>query len=382
MVFLIAGMVVATPRAYAQGALEAGLPLGGALTPRPGLVEGWGWTGAWRFPVGDPRDLESPGPHGEPAYRVNRNIGGPEEGTARHQGADLACGHGGGPVRAAAGGVVLVADRKGWNSGYGRVVVLGHRLPDGTGAYSVYAHLAPGSLRVRPGEFVGAGTLLGRVGQSGRATTPHLHFEVRRAESPREQWVQARVLDPVAFVTARLSAPPSSEFPEAPWSWASGAGLLDGEGPLDGSLSHEQWWGMVATAGRHTLQVLPGSPADLRDSLVEAGLLPQDLHDEPSAPLGWNDMERDLARLRSLGVRLPRRTWTAATQRTLCRERFGVADPGREPQRIEHDSAPPTLAAAVIALADVAPGAEAERHHGKNPARKKRATPRVPAVQK
>jgi len=56
----------------------------------------------------------------------------------------------------------------------GNCVVLG--LPGGL--YATYAHLEPGSLRVKLGESVRRGQTLGRVGNSGNATGPHLHFHL------------------------------------------------------------------------------------------------------------------------------------------------------------------------------------------------------------
>src|SRR5205085_534200 len=74
------------------------------------------------------------------------------------------------PVRAAAGGRVVFASHTG--GGYGNLVVVAH----GGGVRTRYAHLS--RLAVRRGRVVSAGTLLGRVGATGRATGPHLHFEV------------------------------------------------------------------------------------------------------------------------------------------------------------------------------------------------------------
>ncbi|MET8099091.1 M23 family metallopeptidase [Streptomyces sp. NPDC005236] len=46
------------------------------------------------------------------------------------------------------------------------------------GRYLLYAHLEAGSLRVREGDRVGSGQVLGLIGNSGNSTTPHLHFQV------------------------------------------------------------------------------------------------------------------------------------------------------------------------------------------------------------
>jgi murein DD-endopeptidase MepM/ murein hydrolase activator NlpD len=64
-------------------------------------------------------------------------------------------------------------------SGYGLTVVIEH----GRGWQSLYAHLLEAS--VGAGEPVGAGQPLGRVGQSGNATAPHLHIELRRLSNGR-----------------------------------------------------------------------------------------------------------------------------------------------------------------------------------------------------
>jgi LysM repeat protein len=84
----------------------------------------------------------------------------------------------GSPVRASAGGTVLVSKVGGWNGGYGNYVVLNH--PNGT--QTLYAHLHTNSVSV--GEYVGQGDTVGTVGNTGRSTGPHLHFEVRGARNP------------------------------------------------------------------------------------------------------------------------------------------------------------------------------------------------------
>jgi urea transporter len=59
---------------------------------------------------------------------------------------------------------------------WGNAVVIAH----GLGLYSVYAHLQPSSIRVRPGEVVTPGIEIARCGNSGRSPEPHLHFQLQR----------------------------------------------------------------------------------------------------------------------------------------------------------------------------------------------------------
>jgi murein DD-endopeptidase MepM/ murein hydrolase activator NlpD len=88
-----------------------------------------------------------------------------------HGGIDLAAAYGT-AVPAAAGGTVVTAAEQG---AYGLTVVVRH-----PGGYeSRYAHLS--SLSVNVGDQIAGGTVLGRVGSTGRSTAPHLHFEVTRA---------------------------------------------------------------------------------------------------------------------------------------------------------------------------------------------------------
>jgi peptidoglycan hydrolase-like protein with peptidoglycan-binding domain len=92
-------------------------------------------------------------------------------GTRFHAGIDMP-GSYGARVRAARGGRVV---RAGWDSGgYGYLIVIRHRRHVRT----LYAHLS--RIGVHWGERVHAGEGIGRVGASGEATGPHLHFEVRR----------------------------------------------------------------------------------------------------------------------------------------------------------------------------------------------------------
>ncbi len=95
----------------------------------------------------------------------------PIAGTRRmHNGTDFGAPIGT-PVLAAYSGEVSLAD---WSGGYGLMVVLRHL--DGT-QESRYAHLS--EVYVQPGDWVEQGTVIGRVGNTGYSTGPHLHFEWR-----------------------------------------------------------------------------------------------------------------------------------------------------------------------------------------------------------
>jgi len=54
----------------------------------------------------------------------------------------------------------------------------------GGGRYAMYAHLKPGSIRVKAGDKVGRGDVIGLVGNSGNSDGPHLHFQICDANSP------------------------------------------------------------------------------------------------------------------------------------------------------------------------------------------------------
>lgn len=86
-----------------------------------------------------------------------------------HRGIDIGAPHGA-PVLAAKGGTVSFA---GWSGGYGNLIKIDH----GSGLETWYAHLS--SMLVSAGESVGAGDVIGRVGNTGRSTGAHLHFETR-----------------------------------------------------------------------------------------------------------------------------------------------------------------------------------------------------------
>ena len=63
-------------------------------------------------------------------------------------------------------------------TGYGKVVIINH----GFGYESLYAHMS--KIIVKPGEKVKRGQIIGYVGNTGRSTGPHVHYEIRKNGKP------------------------------------------------------------------------------------------------------------------------------------------------------------------------------------------------------
>lgn len=119
------------------------------------------------------RDPLIPGIPPLDTYAVSRGM------SAGHSGIDLVAPTGT-PVRATADGRVLSA---GWDTLYGNSLKLQHAR----GFVTFYGHLSR-ILRL-PGDSVRQGQLIGYVGNTGRSTAPHLHYEVlrnRRNENPQQ----------------------------------------------------------------------------------------------------------------------------------------------------------------------------------------------------
>ncbi len=105
------------------------------------------------------------------------------------------------PVRAAADGDVTDASM---NAGYGREIELDH----GHDVTTIYGHLS--AMAVVPGQHVTRGQVIGYVGQSGRATGPHLHYEVRVHKVPVNPHKYLRTTyEQIAFSDPGEAAPPA-----------------------------------------------------------------------------------------------------------------------------------------------------------------------------
>lgn len=155
----------------------------GTLGPGAGLVAG---------PTPEPDALPEPGPSSRPGQTPSRSSSfvWPLEGYVSspyglrthpilgnelfHEGIDIAAPFGRDVCAAASGKVIF----SGWYEGYGRLVIVSHA----GGIETWYGHLS--DYEVSDGEEVSAGRVIGYVGESGNATGPNLHFEIRKNGTP------------------------------------------------------------------------------------------------------------------------------------------------------------------------------------------------------
>jgi len=107
--------------------------------------------------------------------RINSPYG--PRGGRYHYGIDID-GNLGDPIYAAASGIVKESRPA---SGYGWVIVIDH----GSGLTTVYGHMYSSTVLVSTGQRVSKGQRIASIGNNGRSTGPHLHFEVRKNGSPQ-----------------------------------------------------------------------------------------------------------------------------------------------------------------------------------------------------
>jgi murein DD-endopeptidase MepM/ murein hydrolase activator NlpD len=172
-------------RGYSPGSVDGGYGAGTTSAVRrfqaaAGIgADGRAGAGTLRALRGASHGTSSSTPTGP--IRLLRPVPGPigdgfgYPGGRRHDGVDFPEPYGT-AVGAAGRGTVSFA---GWNSGgYGNLVVVQHRL----GYQTWYAHLS--SIAVGQGASVAGGVMVGRIGATGHATGPHLHFELRHDGVP------------------------------------------------------------------------------------------------------------------------------------------------------------------------------------------------------
>ncbi|QRY40242.1 M23 family metallopeptidase [Microbacterium hominis] len=125
--------------------------------------------------VNDPTSpIQYPFPVGVPISAAFGSLAYESEFATPHNGVDLTPGEGA-EIHAVAAGTVRIATEAGGD--YGVTVLIDHII-DGQLVSTRYGHMQYGSLQVKQGDKVTAGQVIGRVGQTGKATGPHLHLEV------------------------------------------------------------------------------------------------------------------------------------------------------------------------------------------------------------
>ncbi len=152
-----------------------------AASSSPTVIPNYGVASDFIYPLASPAPITS-----RFGWRVH-----PVMGSRRfHSGMDFGAPEGA-PIVAAATGRVVVAN---WHGGYGKAVVIEHNGK----LQTLYGHMS--EILVEEGQEVAQGTVIGRVGSTGRSTGAHLHFETQAATN--DGWV---AVDPNLDVQYALS---------------------------------------------------------------------------------------------------------------------------------------------------------------------------------
>lgn len=117
---------------------------------------------------------------------------------------------------------------------YGNHVVIKHT----DGMVSLYAHLS--EVKVKAGQKVSLGTLLGTMGATGNATGVHLHLELHNGAykypaKGSNPYTATWIINPMAWIEDHIGTDESepSDWAKADWDWCKEKGYLDGTRPHD-----------------------------------------------------------------------------------------------------------------------------------------------------
>jgi murein DD-endopeptidase MepM/ murein hydrolase activator NlpD len=150
-----------------------------------------------------------------------------------HNGTDI-CGLGKGPwyIEAFADGKVLKAQAStAPGGGFGHYVVIQHKI-DGEFYTSLYAHMVPGSIQVKVGQKVTAGTVLGKMGTSGMSTGVHLHWEIWKGKQHGWSADGKGFVEPVGFVKALMAAEKAKAFANEATPESAPAEIIKADAPV------------------------------------------------------------------------------------------------------------------------------------------------------
>ncbi|HSQ59463.1 MAG TPA: peptidoglycan DD-metalloendopeptidase family protein [Acidobacteriota bacterium] len=332
--------------------------------------------GAFVYPVGDEFDYGKPRSGEYSGFYVSGEFL-DTRGRKRkrvHRGVDLSNGRSGAEVRSVASGVVEAVDANAlikvrrkqkvkvpvmvdgkkvmktktrtrtihkWRTGWGNYVVVRHTLKNGQTVLSLYGHLAPKSVLVKKGDLVSAGQPLGKVGRTGRASSAHLHLEIRKSlpaegtdenlvggEEPEEKpkpeelhFARLATIDPLPFLGERVVR--FNDLEPGTWQarYALAAlrdGLLAGDRDKfepDDQITRADFYRALMNAFRLATPFTSDSYASTVDALVDSGILDSDASRQhrPGDPIERADaleltlrcLDRSAARARSLASLTP-----------------------------------------------------------------------------
>jgi murein DD-endopeptidase MepM/ murein hydrolase activator NlpD len=122
-----------------------------------------------------------------------------------HNGTDIWSSHEPCWIEAPYDGVVLEAKKStSPGGGFGNYVILLHKI-GGKQYTTLYAHMQDGSVKVKKGQKVEAGTPLGKMGTTGMSTGKHLHWELRLGKQHIWDKMGKNYIEPIAFFKALIA---------------------------------------------------------------------------------------------------------------------------------------------------------------------------------
>jgi murein DD-endopeptidase MepM/ murein hydrolase activator NlpD len=121
-----------------------------------------------------------------------------------HNGTDIWSPHEPCWIEAPYDGVVVDARKStAAGGGFGNFVTLSHKI-NGEDYVTIYAHMLDGSIKVKQGQKIEAGTPLGKMGSTGMSTGKHLHWELQKSKKYTWNATGLNFIEPVAFFDALI----------------------------------------------------------------------------------------------------------------------------------------------------------------------------------
>jgi murein DD-endopeptidase MepM/ murein hydrolase activator NlpD len=121
-----------------------------------------------------------------------------------HNGTDIWSPHEPCWIEAPYDGVVVEARKStAAGGGFGNFVKMSHKI-NGEHYVTIYAHMVDGSIKVKPGQKIEAGTPIGKMGSTGMSTGKHLHWELQKAKTYAWNATGLNFIEPIAFFDALI----------------------------------------------------------------------------------------------------------------------------------------------------------------------------------